>query len=72
METTTIKEGSVGRIKDGRRFEIIKFYGFQISEEGNILDGLVGVLLDDKFVQINLSSLAKNIDYEERHRFDWR
>jgi len=67
METTIIKEGSVGLVKDGRRFEVIKFYGFQISEEGNILDGLVGVLLDDKFVQINLSSLAKNIDYEERH-----
>jgi len=47
METTIIKEGSVGLVKDGRRFEVIKFYGFQISEEGNILDGLVGVLLDD-------------------------
>lgn len=68
METTIISEGSIGRIKDGRRFEIIKFYNFGISEEGNILDGSVAVLLDDKFVQTDLSSLAKNIDYEERHR----
>lgn len=59
-----LKEGSQGLLKDGRKFEVIKFKRLAVADDGSIYSGLVGVVIDDKYIEIHISMLARNIDYE--------
>lgn len=68
MSTTVIREHSQGLLKDGRRFEIIDFRKLAIGDDGIIHDGLVGIIIDNKYITCNITNLAKNIDYENQHK----
>ena len=64
-------EHSKGVLKDGRKFEIIDFRNFAFSDDGNIQDGLIGVLITDETLGNDgiygvycVSDFAKMIDYE--------
>ena len=66
MENLTINENSQGVLKDGRKFLIVKIHNLVVNEEGRVLDGSVGVLIESEYISCNVSNLAKNIDYECR------
>lgn len=66
METLTIKEDSQGVLKDGRNFLIVKIHNLVVSEDGRILDGTVGVLIEDEYISCDIGNLAKNIEYIPR------
>ena len=63
-----IKEGSQGLLKDGRKFEVIKFKNLAVADDGSIYSGLVGVVIDDKYIETHISMLARNIDYEHYNK----
>lgn len=63
-----IKEHSTGFLKDGRRFEIIDFKNLAVANDGSIHSGVVGVVIDDKYIETCISMLAENIDYGHYNR----
>lgn len=68
MGSTIISENTKGLLKDGRRFEVIKFKKLAVADDGSIHSGLVGVVIDDKYIETCISMLAENIDYEYQHK----
>lgn len=64
MASAIINVGTSGKLKNGKRFEIIDFKKFAVAEDGSIHSGVAGVVVDGEYGIYPMSVIAENIDYE--------